>query len=111
MELNFVTFFFVMGVIFTCIIGLVFLIVTVNICATVFYTVKYRQLKKLESSKALDELVKSSLKGETRENIEKNNGKIETKINFPTGTELPGDDKKEKEEGDGKNSRVQRVRK
>lgn len=109
MELNFVTFFFVMGVIFTCIIGLVFLIVSVNICATVFYTVKYRQLKKLESSKALDELVKSSLKGETRENIEKNNGKIETKINFSTGTEFPEDDKKE--EGDGKNSRGKRVRK
>lgn len=109
MELNFVTFFFVMGVIFTCIIGLVFLIVTVNICATVFYTVKYRQLKKLESSKALDELVKSSLKGETRENIEKNNGKIETKINFSTGTELPENDKKE--EDNGKKSRVQRVRK
>lgn len=109
MELNFVTFFFVMGVIFTCIIGLVFLIVSVNICATVFYTVKYRQLKKLESSKALDELVKSSLKGETRENIEKNNGKIETKINFSTGTELPENDKKE--EGDGKKLRSKRVRK
>lgn len=70
------------GIVLNVIVLLILFLLMVSLVAKIFYAAKYRRLTDIQKSKEYKDFMSEILSKASKEEIEKNDGKIVSKMNF-----------------------------
>lgn len=76
-----ITFFTIMGIIFTALISALFLFITAFTTSSIVYNVKIKKMMECQNSEKFMEFVKQTLKSVPKEKIDESDGKVKTTFN------------------------------